>query len=612
MGVSLIENINRQPTKRVSAPRFHILYLALFIATAILVSRSFYLQVLQGSRFLADAEGNRVASIPVIAPRGIIYDRTGKQLVENVASTDLVLDPTILPSEEFEAPLIEKLPQYITLTPEQIQKVLQTTRHTQRVTVLAKALDHDTVLRLQEAQSELPGIRLISSLVRKYPYEQAAAHILGYTSPITAEELEKNQNFLSTDITGKTGLEKQYDQELHGKHGALYVEVDATGRPQKELKQELPVEGNALHLTIDIELQEYIHQLLNDYNEQSKQDNKPLISGAVVALDPRSGSIRALVSFPSYDPNVFSQPALKDSATALFKAPLQPLFNRVSDGAYPPGSTIKPLLAAAALEEGVITPQTTVLSTGGLAIGPWNFPDWKAGGHGTTEVTKAIAESVNTFFYLLAGGDETRSGLGVSRITAYLEKFGWGKATGIDLPSETSGFLPTPAWKEAVKKERWYIGDTYHLGIGQGDVLASPLQITLAMAALANGGQWHEPYLVESLTHTDTTQTPSHTSYTLPVQSQNIAVIRGGMRRTVAEGSGRRLAALPLALAGKTGTAQLGGTDDTHAWFTSFGPYESPELVLTVLLEKGGAGDRDAIPVAENIWQWWIEHRWQQ
>ena len=329
--------------------------------------------------------------------------------------------------------------------------------------------------------------------------------------------------------------------------------------------------------------------------------------GSIIALDPRSGAIRALVNYPAYDPNAFSQPGKFSESTVFFGDERQPLFNRAISGSYAPGSTIKPLIAAAGLQEGVITRNTSFLSTGGINIGIWSFPDWKSGGHGQTNVTKAIAESVNTFFYLLAGGDENIKGLGVEKITEYLSAFSWGKTTGIDLPNEAEGFLPSAEWKKEVKDERWYIGDTYHLGIGQGDVLVTPLQVAVGTAAIANGTTVYQPFIVADKVAQNSSRTEHKTK--IPINKSHIQTVQEGMRQAVLEGSARRLSSLPLAVAGKTGTAQFaGGIENTHAWFTSFAPYDTPELTVTVLLEKGGKGDEHAVPIAQEIWQWWHEH----
>lgn len=576
--------------------RFTLLYSLLVLVGIGLMARSFYLQVWRGREFLAQAEGNHVISLPIQPPRGLLYDRNNEPLVENIATTDAVLDPATLPGKEDEAPLLDTLPSLLHSSVTQVQEAIEKTRRRQRTTVLTKALDHDTILKVEETLSTVPGVRLTSSLVRHYFYGSATAHIVGYTSPVTAEELATNPTFESIESTGKSGIEARYNAELRGILGATYTEINAAGHPLRNLGTKDPQPGADLQLTIDIHLQRFITDLLR----KRAQEDPNVTSGAVVALDPRSGEILAAVSYPSFDPNVLSQPSQRAEAQALFSQPYQPFFNRVTDGMYPPGSTIKPLLAAAALQEGIITPSTTVFSTGGITVGPWSFSDWKPGGHGLTNITKAIAESVNTFFYVISGGFAGQRGLGVAAITRYLGQFGWGKPSGIDLPAEAAGFLPSPQWKEQTKHERWYIGDTYHLGIGQGDVLVTPLQLSRSMAALANGGTLYTPHLVKNL--------PLKKKQ-VGIGTDAIAVVQAGMRQTVTDGSARSLATFPLPLAGKTGTAQIGGTDKTHAWFTSFGPFNSPELVITVLLEGAGQGDQQAVPVARSIWQWWLEHK---
>jgi len=589
----------RSPTH--AGRRWWFLYSTAAIVLVVLFGRSFYLQVMHGSDFRVTAEGNRITAVPIPAPRGILYDTNGVQLVENIASSDVIINPAHLPREENESILIERLPDLLPVTTDEVRATITQARTTARSVRLTAALDHDTLIALEREQELLPGVESVSSLVRRYFHGSDITPVIGYTSPVTADELSERPELRPTDITGKAGLEASYDEQLHGQPGIQYEEVDATGKTQKQIDRQEPVAGADLGLTLDIELQTFIAELLREQEHES---------GAVIALDPRSGAVRALVSFPSYDGNIFSQPALRQQAAEIITDPRQLLFNRAVAGTYPPGSTIKPFIAAAALAEDIITPATTFQSTGGLSIGIWNFPDWKAGGHGATDVYKAIAESVNTFFYLITGGDETSTGLGVKRTTDYLAGFGWGSPTGIDLPSETSGFLPSPEWKESVKEENWYIGDTYHLAIGQGDVLATPLQVAVSTAAIANHGTVHQPFLVRSLTQPDKDlREQESTNRKVDIQQGDIDTIRTAMRETVVSGSGRSLLELPVAVAGKTGTAQISGTEDTHAWFTSFGPFEEPELVLTVLVERGGAGDKVGAPLARDIWKWWGEHR---
>lgn len=572
--------------------RFWLLYLGLAAVLVVLLGRSFYLQVWAGSGFLTRAEGNRLAIEPQVAPRGLLLDRYSKKLVENIPSTDVVLDPALLPRGQEETILFDRLPNLLGLSAEVIQQTVQFTRDRQRLTVLKKAVPHDMLLKLEEERRSLPGVRLISSLVRNYPFGMAAAHVLGYTSAVTADDLAHDDNLLSVDQTGKVGLEKQYDAALRGKPGAIYTQVNAQGEPLLTMGTKAAESGHNLSLTLDIELQQFIYEQLKDR------------VGAVVVIEPATGAVRALANMPTFDPNVFSQPARQHQLSTELQRHDNPLFNRAVGGMYPPGSTIKPFLAAAALEEHIITPETIILSTGGITVGPWHFPDWKTGGHGPTTVTKALAESVNTFFYAVSGGYEHQAGLGVEKIITYLQRFGWGEPSGIDLPGEATGFLPSPAWKEKTKQEPWYIGDTYHLGIGQGDVLVTPLQVSVATSVIANqiqpnGQGWRpQPHLIA---------TNQATGEQLSLRG--LATVRDGMRAAVTQGSARALADLPITLAGKTGTAQVGGdTETTHAWFTSFGPVEQPRYVVTVLLEKGGAGDRDAVPVAKAIWKWLLEH----
>ncbi|MFH1353802.1 MAG: penicillin-binding protein 2 [bacterium] len=580
--------------------RFGFLLALLVVVMGVIIGRSFQLQVLQGKRWQVQAEENRVAVLPVPAPRGIIYDRHGQQLLENIASTDIVLDPTLLPGEEDETPLFDLLPGIAEITHDDVRTAVATARERGRVTLLAVALPHDDVIKIESILARLPGVRLVSSSVRNYLYGQSLSHVLGYTSLADERELAMRSDLLASDVTGKSGIEKQYDFRLRGKRGASYVEVDAAGQPRRDVREEAAVPGEDLNLTINIELQQFIYNLLaeRDADPERPGADKSL-AGAVVVLETDTGAVQALVSYPAFDPNVFSQPARRSETSLIFDQPTQPLFNRAISGTYPPGSAIKPLLAVAGLEEGIITQQTTFLSTGGIRIGEWFFPDWKTGGHGATDVRRAIAESVNTFFYLLIGGDETRVGLGVRKATDWLKVFSWGQFTEIDLPEEATGFLPSPEWKEKVKNERWYIGDTYHLGIGQGDVLVTPLQVAVATAALANYGTIYRPHLIDEVDNLQGRQ--------LPISRRHLDTVRDGMRAAVLEGSARRLNSLPVELAGKTGTAQVGNEDDTHAWFTSFGPYNDPKLVVTVLLERGGNGDTDAVPVAEKIWQWWAD-----
>lgn len=595
-GESFIEST--QPKLAKTTPRSWLPLVLLVGVGVVIVSRSFWLQVVEGASFRERAEHNRVFQVVTEAPRGIIYDRNGTPLVSNISATDLIFDPKELPSREEEFSLIDNLLELLPeLSPEEVRSGLEKSRTSGQPVIIARSLEHDTVLRLEEQQDRIHGTQLISSLVRNYTPSHAAAHIIGYTGLVSSEEIEQDPKLTLTDKVGKQGIEKVYDNALRGSSGIRYQEVNASGQLQEQLGGSEPTTGQDVQLTIDIELQEFIYGLFSERAQKIEEDKDA--SGAVIVLDPRSGAILAAVSFPSFDPNTFSQPSRQKEVSQYFSDSSRPLFNRVLDGTFASGSTIKPFLAAAALEENIIEPNTSIFSSGGITIGQWSFPDWKAGGHGPTDVKKAIAESVNTFFYEITGGYESQPGLGVDTATSYLHDFGWGEPTGIDLSSEATGFLPSQEWKERIKGEPWYIGDTYHLGIGQGDVLVTPIQLAMATGGLADGRYLRTPYLVDG----------EHKRTPLPVSLQNVEVVREGMRQTVTDGSARSLSNIPIPIAGKTGTAQIGGTEKTHAWFTSFAPYDAPEIVLTVLLEKGGEGDKDAVPFAREIWQW-LEERY--
>ncbi len=590
----LIDHTGRKSAGTVNR-RFGILYTLLVIGMGVILFRGAYLQIVLGSDFREKAEKNRVDAVTLLAPRGIIYDKNHVQLTENVSSTDLVFDPRTLPKQEHEAYLLDRLMELLPeVSTEKIQTALDRARTTQKESLIVKAIDHETVLRIEQASNDIPGAKLVSSLVRKYPFREALVHVLGYTNSVTADEMESDPSLIAIDTTGKQGIEKKYDAALRGQHGVAYTEVTASGKETTNLGEKPSSPGQDITLTIDVTLQKFIYGLFSERNAKAKEGQDDPVQGSAIVLNPKTGDVLALVNFPSFDPNVFSQPALRQHTEDIFTDPLQPLFNRAVDGTYPSGSTIKPFLAAAALEENIITETTTVYSTGAVNIGPWRFADWKAGGHGITDVKKALAESVNTFFYMIAGGIDASQGLGVDRATSYLKEFGWASKTGIDLPSEAPGFLPSPEWKLRTTGQPWYIGDTYHLGIGQGNVLVTPLQIAVGTAGIANKDAWYEPHFVEG---------PAK-KHELPVSEHNIRIVQEGMRQAVVTGSAASLQTLPIPIAGKTGTAQIGGSNKTHAWFTSFGPYDDPELVVTVLLERGGAGDVDAVPLAKEIWQW--------
>jgi len=334
-----------------------------------------------------------------------------------------------------------------------------------------------------------------------------------------------------------------------------------------------------------------------------------------LAIDPRNGGILALVSIPSFDNNLFAQGISKKELTDLEKDPNEPFLNRALLGQYPPGSVIKPLIAAAALEEKIISPYQSINCTGAITIfneyNPeivYRFPDWKT--HGLTNIIKAIAQSCNVFFYTVGGGYNDIEGLGVDRIKKYLEYFGLGEETGIDLPNEEKGLIPDEEWKKMAKQgEEWYLGDTYHLSIGQGDILVTPLQMAMALSSIANGGILYQPQITDKIIDLDGNLVKNISTKIIKkdfINLDNIKVVQEGMRQAVIDGSAVSLSSLSIDVAGKTGTAQFGNKGETHAWFIGYAPYENPEIVIAVLVEAGGEGHKSAVPVAKEILKWYF------
>lgn len=576
----------------------------LALALAGVAGRLVQLQVLQGDRYRLAAEGNRIRTIVTPAPRGVIRDRYGVALVENQPSFALYVTPSQLPADTDERSRV--LARAAALLPSTTAAALAAAATSTGYLPLpvAEGLPHDVAVALAAEAGSLPGLDVVAEATRRYADGVSLAPVVGYVRKISAEQLaeRRGDGYRHTDRIGTAGLEQRYEDVLRGENGEELVEVDAHGRAVSTVGSHAAHPGRSLQLHLDFELQRALYDAL-----VAGAGGKP---AAAVALDPTTGGVLALVSLPSYDANVFSGTASRAEVAEVLQNPGRPLFNRAVSAQYPSGSTIKPLVSAAALEEGVITPQTTVLSTGGISIGRWFFPDWKAGGHGSTDVVKAIAQSVNTFYYAIGGGWGDIVGLGPERLARWLEKFGWGRALGIDLPGEADGLVPTPGWKSQRSDEPWYIGDTYHMAIGQGDILVTPLQVAAATAAVANGGTLYQPQVVASAADGSGQLQPR-----LPrVLAEHLAsaatleVVRRGMRTMVTEGSPSRLGRLPVEVAGKTGTAQS-AAGNSHAWFTSFAPYRQPRIVLTVVVEHAGEGSAVAMPVADVVLRWWAEHR---
>jgi penicillin-binding protein 2 len=607
-----------------------VMILALF---GLLFGRTAWLQLVRGEYYYQLAEGNRIRISRVEARRGIIYDRAGQALSANKANFLLYFIPADLPKDESgrdtiigevskvlaetAGPISLPTETEKALTETEVKDIIKTTLdkvkrnslEAYQPLFIADKIQYDKAMVLALKSSDWPGVVLTSRSGREYRLPSlSTSHLLGYTGKISETELASaGGEYQMIDYVGKTGLEYFWENELKGVTGKKQIEVDALGREKKILNSQKAVDGHSLLLSLDSAAQAKLEELLSATLAKAR-----LKRGSAIVLDPNNGEVLAMISLPAYDDNLFARGITGDEYQALLDNPDRPLFNRAVSGEFPSGSTIKPVMAAAALQEGIINEHTTVLSTGGISVGQWFFPDWRAGGHGSTDVRKALAQSVNTFFYYIGGGYQGFKGLGVERIVRYEKMFGLSEQTGIDLPAEATGFLPSMEWKKAAKGENWYIGDTYHLSIGQGDLTVTPLQVADYTAVFANGGKLFRPHLVKAiLSNDDKVATPVEI---IPVRSdfispQNINIVREGMRQTVVSGSARSLSSVPVEVAGKTGTAQWSTKKPTHAWFTGFAPYDQPQVVITILIEEGGEGSSIAVPIARDFLTWYFQKK---
>ncbi|MFA5184824.1 MAG: penicillin-binding protein 2 [Patescibacteria group bacterium] len=624
--------------------------LAALLVFFILGFRTFWLQVARNDYYSLLSEGNRLRAETIEPKRGIIYTSDMQPLVRNKANFVLYFKPIDLPKDELiRDDLLRRISHILEgdepSAAEAVSEKISTVRAVPTVSVVA---DNATFYKLKDAVSEVkigalesyqplfvadnidydkamllvlqlpnwPGVFLSSKIRREYLLpiasssptvlsESSFSHILGYTGKISEAELAAGgRSYSPIDYVGKMGIEYAWEKELKGSPGRKNIEVDALGRQKKIINEVEAQDGYNLKLSLDSALQQKAEEVAAAYLKIAN-----LHRASVIIMDPSNGAILALVSLPAYNNNLFAQGISQAEYDKFLNDENQPLFNRSVSGEFPSGSTIKPIFAAGALQEKVITAKTSFLSTGGLRIGEWFFPDWKAGGHGQVDVKDALAWSVNTFFYYIGGGYGDFQGLGLSGLVKYAQLFGLGELSGIDLPGERKGFVPTAAWKEQVKKEPWYIGDTYHFAIGQGDVIVTPLQVANYTAAIANGGTLYEPHLVSQILGPDNQVVRDIAPAVIRkdfIDPANIQIVREGMRETVTLGSARSLGDLPVAAAGKTGTAQWSSKKSPHAWFVGFAPYDNPTVAITVLVEEGVEGSAIAAPIAKDILNWYF------
>ena len=577
--------------------RLPILAVFIIIVISTLFIRLWYLQAVKGAYYQEQAESNRIRPVKLRPPRGIIFDRSGRPLVENVLTFDVSLVPEDAPDLDA---TIEKLSKIVKIKPDAIREALDEAAPIRSKYDPVKILEEapwEDVAMVEAHQDDLPGIIIEPEHRRHYPYGGLASHQLGYIGKVSPSQRKKDQSDIGL-LIGQGGLEKIYDNYLRGTAGTRMIQVNAAGRQVKDLGIEEPRPGMDLYLTLDLDAQKAAEDGLGDR------------AGAVVAMDPNTGEILALASHPNFDPNLFPRGISPKDWDRLMNDPIHPLYNRAIQSVYPPGSTFKIIVALAGLDSGIIDPNEKVSCKGFLMSGRHSFRCWKKGGHGAISLHQAIVESCDVYFYTM--GER----IGIDRIAEYARKLGYGNLTGIALPDEKPGLIPTTDWKLKRTGEPWYPGDSYINSIGQGFVLVSPIQACQLMSAVANGGHFYRPVLLKQTRDRETGAVKVFSSdliRKITLDPQALQQVRDALAGVVAEPGGTgHGGATPLAtVAGKTGTAQvitqrvpgtkLSDATKDHGWFVAYAPVDNPKIAVAVVVEHGGHGGSTAAPIAKKV-----------
>ncbi|MCM8797168.1 MAG: penicillin-binding protein 2 [Candidatus Omnitrophica bacterium] len=549
--------------------RQKVLVTSLVLLSLLLVVILFNLQVLQGRKFRELSRKNCIRLIPQQGARGKILDRKKRVIAENRLSYNVMFLSQNTTDRNHD---LERVAKIIGVDSKTIRDAYRRGFIASSVpAVVARNIDARKAIRLEELKSELPAVVIQFNPLRDYPYGKLACHLLGYLGEIDRWRLTKmaDYGYKTKDIVGFGGVEEEYDYYLHQDEGGLSVEVDHRGRFKRTIGFQPPRNGIDIQLTLSLDIQQIVERSLDGHK------------GCVIIMEPHSGEIIAMASSPSFNPSIFIDRSPKQLSD-IFNSPDAPLINRSISGAYPAGSLFKVVVAAAALETKKINSSTTFICDGKTVVGNKEFLCWDT--HSLQDLLAAIAHSCNVFFY------KTGLLLGAQTIHDYAIKFGFGRSTGLDLPYEINGFIPSPLWYKLNKFKKWYDGDTANMSIGQGYVLVTPIQIVRMMAVFANGGYLVRPYIVKAIGNKDISSSQQKAVY-LNLKDTTIKYIRDGLRRVVSDsaGTGNVLAGLSIDVAGKTATAQA-PPDKAHAWFSGFFPYQNPRFVICVFLEHGGPG----------------------
>ena len=589
----------------------YLLFSIFFIFAAILFCRVFYFQIFEGKKLYTEAENNK-SSTNLIAPtRGIIYDRNMKKLVLNSPAYDLICDRAYFSaSSEKVSKEIGDIAETVGLTPAEITNKIQNTDSSDVLVV--DSASHEQLLALEAKINDFQGCRIQQNTARDYVYGPVFSQVLGYTARINKSEYSSSTGYAINDYIGKTGLEKYYESYLRGQPGQSKSSRSATGSEVADQTVVAPTPGDNLVLNIDAGLQDELYKSLAASIQ--KMGGK---KGAAVAMDPNTGAVLALVSYPSYDDNSFSKGISQADYNKILNDPAQPLFDRAIAAKYPTGSTIKPFEASAALQEKIISPTKQIDDPGYILVHSQYDPTitYRYGGvtpHGLVDMKKAIAVSSNIYFYTVGGGYGDQKGLGPANIKKYLSLFGWNQKTGVDLPGEFSGFIPDPAWKKATRGQPWWDGDTYNLAIGQSDLETTPLQVASAYCAIANGGTLYKPQIVDKVISGSSKETVQDFSPEIIrsgfIDPKNLEIVREGMRDGVTQSYGisKSLNDLPVSVAAKTGTAEIGLVNQYNVWSSVFAPYDKPQIVLVITAENVNGVGAVTLPVAHDVLNWYF------
>ncbi len=585
----------------------------IILAFLVLMGRLWYLQVMEGVHYGELSQNNRMRLVKNNAPRGLIFDRNGTRLAENRPGFDLM----IVPDDVNDWPMTYKaLTKLVDIEPEKIKERLKEAkgRPPFEGVKIKGDLSWEEMVRVESNKFKLPGVLLSVGPKRTYTSKDATAHLVGYLGEISERELKelnrstKNQ-YRGGDMTGKYGIEHSFENFVRGTDGGRHIEVDVLGREIRVVKLYPPVPGNDLHTTIDLPTQMAAWEAMKDK------------AGAVCAIDPNTGEILVLLSTPSFDPNALTIGVSDKEWRKIIRNPQNVLTNRAIQGQYPPASTFKIITAAAALENAVVKPEDKILSGASYRFKDRDYRDWKEAGHGEINIHTAIVESSDTFFYQMG------LALGIDHLSDYAMRFGLGEKTGIKLKDEKSGLVPTKAWKRKVIGDRWYRGETLSVSVGQGFLLATPLQMAGAFSAIANNGYIIRPRLIKRITSHDGEVIEDFSpdiKGKLPINKETLTLLKRALKGVVWEdgGTARGLMDKEIVIAGKTGTAQVVALkkrvkDITktpyklrdHGWFVGFAPYDNPKIVVAVIVEHGGFGSASAAPVAKKVIKAYLEKK---